>query len=95
MTGRVHQIQDIILAVRGLVIQPHCLGLDGDAPLALDIHGIEHLLFHLAIGQPARDLDQAVGQGGFAMVDMRDDGKVSDLSKFGHGVFLMAYRFAA
>jgi len=27
-----------------MVIQPHRLGLDGDAALALDIHGIEHLL---------------------------------------------------
>ena len=43
MTRRVHQVQDIVLAVRGLVIQPHGLGLDGDAALALDIHRIEHL----------------------------------------------------
>ena len=35
-----------------LVIQPHRLRLDGDAALALDIHGIEHLLLHLARRQP-------------------------------------------
>ena len=54
MAGRVHQIEDIVLAVGGLVIQPHGLGLDGDAALALDIHGIEHLVLHLAAGDGRR-----------------------------------------
>ncbi len=53
MAGRVHQVEDVILAVLGAVVQPHRLRLDGDAALALDIHGIEHLLLarHFAIGQ--------------------------------------------
>ena len=85
MAGRVHQIEDIGLAVLGLVVQAHGLGLDGDAALALDIHGIEHLVLHLAVGQPARDLDQPVGQGRFAMVDMGDDGEIADMGEVGHG----------
>ena len=75
---RVHQIEDVGLAVFGLVVEAHGLGLDGDAALALDIHGIEHLFLHLALGQAAGGLDQPVGQGGFAMVDVRDDGEVAD-----------------
>ena len=86
MARRVHQIEDIGLAVLGLVVQPHGLGLDGDAALALDIHGIEHLVLHLAVGQPAGELDQPVGQGGFAMVDMGDDGEIADMGKVGHGI---------
>ena len=43
MAGRVHQVEDVILAVLGAVVQPHGLRLDGDAAFALDIHGIEHL----------------------------------------------------
>ena len=89
MAGRVHQVEDVILAVLGAVVQPHRLRLDGDAALALDIHGIEHLLLarHFAVRQPARHLDQAVGQRRFAMVDMGDDGEVADVGNGGgcHG----------
>jgi hypothetical protein len=84
MARCVHQIEDIVLAVGRLVVQPHGLGLDGDAALALDIHRIEHLVLHFAVGQPARKLDQAVGQGGFAMVDMGDDGEIPDLRQVSH-----------
>ena len=35
----------------------------------------------------AGDLDQPVGQGGFAMVDMGDDGKIADLGEIGHWSF--------
>src|SRR5262249_5614102 len=68
-------------AVLGAVMQAHGLRLDGDAALALDVHGIEHLLLarHLAIGEAARHLDQAVGQRRFSMVDMGDNGEVADV----------------
>src|SRR6476620_11396396 len=81
MPRRVHQIEDVILAVFGVIIQPDGLRLAGDAALALDIHRIEHLFLarHFAIGQPARHLDQAVGQRRFAMVDMGDDGEIADV----------------
>ncbi len=89
MAGRVHQVEDVILAVLGVVVQPHRLRLDGDAALALDIHGIEHLFLarHFAIGQAPGHLDQAVGQRRFAMVDMGDDGEVADVGNGGscHG----------
>jgi hypothetical protein len=52
--------------------------LDGDAALALQIHVVEHLRFHLAPGDSAGEFEQAVGQGGFAVVDVRDDREISD-----------------
>ena len=58
----IDQVEHIVLAVARPVVEPHGLRLDGDAALALDIHGIEHLLDHLALGQPAGQLDQPVGQ---------------------------------
>ena len=89
MARRVHQVEDVILAVLGVIIQPDGLRLDRDAAFALDIHGIEHLFLarHFAIRQPARRLDQAVGQRRFAMVDMGDDGEVADVGNRGscHG----------
>ena len=83
VTGRVHQVEDVVLAVLRLVVEADGLGLDGDAALTLDIHRIEHLLLHLAVLQPAGGLDQTVGQRRFAMVDMGDDGKVADVGNRG------------
>jgi len=79
MAGRVDQVEDVGLAVLGRIAQPHGLRLDGDAALALDIHGIEHLFLHLARLQAPGGLDQTVGQRRFAMVDMRNNGEVADV----------------
>ena len=62
MAGRVHQVEDVGLAVLGLVVQPHGLRLDGDAALALDIHRIEHLL--LAAISRSRAARRSSGSGG-------------------------------
>ena len=79
MAGRVDEVEDVGLAVSGLVGQAHGLGLDGDAALALDVHVVEHLLRHLAVAQRAGELDQPVGEGRFAVVDMRNDREVADI----------------
>ncbi len=55
--GRVDEIELVDLAVRRLVIQRHALGLDGDAALTLQIHGVEHLLRHLALAQARRSAE--------------------------------------
>jgi hypothetical protein len=88
MAGRVDQVQDVILAVLGAVVEAHRLRLDGDAALALDVHVVEHLLLagHLAGVEAAGELDEAVGERRLAMVDMGDDGEVADvLERRGHG----------
>ena len=76
---RVDQVEHVVLAVARAVVEPHGLRLDGDAALALDVHGVEHLLHHLALGEPAGGLDQPVGQRRLAVVDMGDDGEVADV----------------
>ena len=54
VAGRVHEIEDVGLAVAGPVFEPDRLRLDGDAALALDVHRIEHLLDHLALRASSR-----------------------------------------
>ena len=43
MAGSINQVQLIGLAIPRLVAQGDALRLDGNASLALDVHGIEHL----------------------------------------------------
>ncbi len=78
MAGRVDQIQNILLPVLRLVIQPHGVGLDRDAALTLQVHIVEQLLFHIAVGDRTGQLQDAVGKRRFAVVDMGDDGKISN-----------------
>ncbi|MNJ57544.1 hypothetical protein D3C77_531360 [compost metagenome] len=79
MPRGVDQVQVVGLAVLRLVMQGGGLGLDGDAALAFDFHGIEHLRRHFAIRQSAAALDQAIGQGRFAMIDVGNDGEVANM----------------
>jgi hypothetical protein len=74
MARRIHQVEDMALPV-----EAHGLRLDGDAALLLDVHIVEHLGAHLARGEAAGMLDQAIRQRRLAMVDMRDDREVADV----------------
>jgi hypothetical protein len=85
VAGGVHQVELIGLAVLVLIVEAHGLRLDGDAALALDLHGIEDLVLHLAVGDVAAQLDQPVGQRRLAVVDVRDDGEIADQRRVGHG----------
>ena len=90
MAGRVDQVQHIFFARFRRVIEAHRIGLDGDAALPLEIHRIEDLIDHFAVGDGAAQLDQPVGEGGLAVVDMGDDGEIANMAEIGHLEGLMA-----
>src|SRR5207244_12372 len=80
MARRIEEVQQVVLAVAGAIFQRRGLRLDGDAALALELHRVEHLLAHLALGESAAHLDEAIGERRLAMVDVRDDGEVSNVA---------------
>ena len=75
---RVDQVQDIGLAIVRLICQPDRMRLDRDAALALEIHRVEDLGFHLARLERARLFEEAVGQRRLAMIDVGDHREVAD-----------------
>jgi hypothetical protein len=79
MPGGIDQIQLVSLAIMRGVRHADRVGLDGDAALALQVHRIKHLRLHLARGQRSGKLQQAVGQRGFSVIDVRDNGEIADL----------------
>ena len=85
VAGRVHQVQLVGQAVLGLVGKAHGLCLDGDAALFLQLHVVQHLLGHLAVGEAAASLDQPIRKRGLAVVDMGDDGEVAYQGERGVG----------
>ena len=54
------------------------LFLVGDAPLPFQIHVVQDLVLHLPLLHRAAQLDQPVGEGGFAVVYVGNDGKISN-----------------
>ncbi len=79
VAGRVDQVELVHLPVLRRVAERDGLGLDGDAALALEIHRIQHLRLHLAVGQTAAELDDAVGERRLAVIDVSDDGEIADV----------------
>jgi hypothetical protein len=78
VAGRVDQVDLVLLAVV-FVDHAHGAGLDRDPLLALQIHGVEKLLAHLALGDGVGHLDQPVGQRALAVVNVGDNRKVADM----------------
>jgi len=76
----VDEVELVGFAVVRLVHHADGVGLDGDAALAFEVHDVKHLGLHLASGQRAGQLEEPVGEGGLAMVDVRDDRKVADVT---------------
>ena len=89
MTGGVDHVErvgarDAVVALDGPG-HAHGLGLDGDAALALDVHAVQVLGAHVAGLDDAGGLEHAVGQGGLAVVDVRDDAEVAQPGLLGGG----------
>ena len=68
-------------------LQAHVLGLDGDAPLALEVHRVEVLRPHVAGVDGAGELEDAVGQRRLPVVDVGDDAEVAEPLEPGHTPF--------
>ena len=55
--------------------------LDGDAALALEVHGVEDLRLHLARLERAGQLEEAVRQRRLAVIDVGDDREITDVAR--------------
>ena len=71
---RINQVQYILLAAPH-VLHLYGVTLDGDASFLLEVHVVEHLALGYLYGLCA--LEQTVGQGRLAVVDMGDDAEVA------------------
>src|SRR5258705_1131184 len=78
VTRSVDEIELVVLAVFGRVGHANGVQLDSDPTLTLEVQGVEHLSLHFPLLQHARSLYQPVGEGRFAVVDVRDDAEVAN-----------------
>ncbi|MNZ45695.1 hypothetical protein D3C78_635260 [compost metagenome] len=85
MAGGVDEVQLVGFAVLRGVVQGDAVGFDGDTAFTLQVHGIEYLGFHFTRSQATAHLNEAVGQGRLAMVNVGDDGEIADMTQITHG----------
>ena len=78
MARGVDQVELVLLAAAGAIVHAHRLRLDRDPLLALQLHLVQQLILHLARIHGAGELEHAIRQRRLAMVDVRDDGEISD-----------------
>ena len=83
MSRSVDQVEDILLAVVG-VVHLDRVALDGDAAFALQVHGVEKLILHLSGHDGTGTLEESIGQGCLAMIDVSDDTKITNPLCFHH-----------
>ena len=88
MPGSVDQIQPVNLPVLRLIAHAHGPGLDGDAPLPLQLHIIQDLRFHIPFRHRVAALQDPVRQRAFAMVDMGNDAEIPYPFLIGHACSL-------
>jgi hypothetical protein len=82
--GRVDEVERVGLSVAGRVPERDGAGLDRDPALLLELHVVQHLLAHVPVGDGAAELQNPVGQGGLAMVDVGNDREVADELRIRH-----------
>ncbi len=79
VAGRVDQVKLIRLAVIGVIGHAHGVGLDRDAAFALDVHRVQELRLHVALLDRVGELQDAVRDRRFTVVNVRNDREVADM----------------
>ena len=77
MARSIYKIEDVIA-----VLHSYGLHFDGDAAFLFQIHHVQILCMHFADFHGLGYLQQPIGQCGFAVIYVRDNGKISNVLSF-------------
>ena len=80
MSRSINQIENVFFPIFGLVYGTNCLGFNRNPPLPLQIHIIQHLGLHFTARQKTGLLNNPICQGGFPMVNMSNNTKISNFT---------------
>ena len=81
---RVDQVEFVFLAVIGVVVHGNGAGFDGNAALAFQLHVVQNLVLHGALVHAVGQLQNTVRQGGLAVVNVGNNGKITNMGKIRH-----------
>lgn len=80
MSGGINQVKCTAFTIAAGIGQAYALALDGDTPFPLNIHGVQHLIAEMPLVYQAGVFNEAIRQGGFAMVNVGNNTEVSDMN---------------
>jgi len=78
--GGVDQVELEVLSGPTGVRQGDGVALDGNAPFTLEIHSVQDLVPKIPGAYETGMLDETIGQGGFAVIDVGNDAEVTGLA---------------
>ena len=87
MAGSINQVEDILFPVIRTINRADCLGFDRNASLPLQIHVVEDLVLHFTLCEKTCHLNDAVGEGGLAVVDVGYYTEIADFALIHEGSF--------
>jgi hypothetical protein len=79
MAGGIDQIQLVGLTVLCRIDHTNRMSFDRNAAFAFEVHRVEDLRLHLPGAEGARQLEQSVGERGFAVINVRDDREIANV----------------
>ena len=82
MPRGIDKVKNVFVAILCFVDGTDSLGFDGDPSLPFQIHIVQHLGLHLTAGEQSGHLDDPVRQGGFTVVNMGDNTKITNSALF-------------
>ena len=85
MARGINEVELVCITVGVMIVERDRLRFNGDTALALKLHGVKHLSLHFAVSQAPAVLDEAIGKGRFAVINMGNNRKIADVSEFGQG----------
>ncbi len=78
VAGRVDEVEAVVQAVARRVLEADGPGLDRDPLLPLEVHRVEDLAHHLPPLDRVGQLEQSIGEGRLAVIDVGDDREVAE-----------------
>ena len=81
MPGRIDEIEFVALPVVGEVVERDGVHFNRNAAFAFEVHRVEQLLFHLALRDRSRHLEQTVGQRRLTVIDVGDDTEIAHVAR--------------
>jgi hypothetical protein len=84
VTGSINKVEDIFFAVGGSVGNRYSLALNRDTALAFNVHVVENLVLEISVIYDMRLLDKTIRKRGLAVINVRNNTKVSDFRGFNH-----------
>ena len=84
VAGGIDQVESIVTPVLSFIDHRHGVAFNRDPSLALQVHRVEKLGFHITHFYGARHLEDTVRQSCLSVIDMGNDAEIASMVEISH-----------